>query len=81
MNSEVTVYSLNGCYLCEKAKEHLEYLGKKYTEIKYAKGVDTEKIMELIERTDCTSFPQIFVGDDFIGGHDQIVEFFNNTEF
>lgn len=78
MSEEVTVYSMNGCYLCERAKEHLDYLGKKFKEVKYTKGVDTEKIMNLIELTDCTSFPQIFVGDDFIGGYDQLVEFFNN---
>lgn len=68
------IYSLTNCIMCEKAKEHMNTVGRKYTEIKYDKKRDTDQIMELVERTNCNTFPQIFVNDEFIGGYENLLE-------
>ena len=69
-----TVYSINNCVYCEKAKEVLKSHGKIFTEIPNVKGKDTGEIMELVDKTGCSTFPQIFIGNTFIGGYDQLVD-------
>ncbi len=77
----VKVYSLTNCMYCDKAKEHLKSIGQEFTEIVYDKKTDMEQIMELVDRTNKTSFPQIFVDDEFIGGFEHMLDYFDGVRF
>ena len=71
----IVVHSLNNCVFCDKAKDLLKDKNLIFEEILYNKGTDTDSIMNLVEQTNWSSFPQIFVNDVFIGGYDQLVEY------
>lgn len=73
--SKIIVYSLENCNQCEKAKEFLRSKKLDFTETKYSKTKDGDAIMYLVEQTNWTSFPQIFVDDVFIGGYDHLINF------
>ena len=77
----VKVYSLTNCIYCEKAKDHLKKIGQDFTEIVYDKKTDMDEIMDLVNKTDRNSFPQIFVDDVFIGGFEHVVEYFDDIRF
>lgn len=71
----IKVYSLNNCHFCDKAKEYLRSKNLVFEEITYNKATDTDSIMYIVELTNWTSFPQIFVDDVFIGGYDQLLDY------
>lgn len=71
----ITIHSLNNCVFCDKAKEFLKERNIGYKEITYNKGRDTDLIMELVEVTKQTSFPQIYIDGEFIGGYEQLVNY------
>jgi glutaredoxin len=71
----IKVHSLYNCVYCDKAKEYLRSKGLVFEEITYNKAIETDSIMYLVELTNCTSFPQIFVDDVFIGGYEQLLEY------
>lgn len=68
-----TIYSLNNCIFCDRAKDFLHSKNIDFIEIRYVKGPDTDKIMELVELTGCSAFPQIFYNNAFIGGYTQLL--------
>ena len=71
----IKVHSLYNCLYCDKAKEFLRSKNINFEEIKYDKSEDTDSIMYLVELTNCTSFPQIFVDDVFIGGYFELLNY------
>jgi glutaredoxin 3 len=64
------VYTTNFCGYCVRAKRLLEARGFPYTEISVAG--DNAARMELMQRTGWRTLPQIFVGDTFVGGADEL---------
>lgn len=71
----IKVYSLYNCNYCDKAKDYLRSKNLVFEEVTYDKSTETDSIMYLVELTNCTSFPQIFVDDVFIGGYEHLLEY------
>lgn len=68
----VTIYTTGSCPFCIMAKRFLDNKDVSYTEIRIDQ--DMEKRAEMIERSQRTSVPQIFIGDHHVGGFDDMQE-------
>lgn len=64
------VYTKNYCPFCQMAKSLLTNKGIEFEEIYL--GNDVEKMMELAKKTGMKTVPQIFIGDQLIGGYDDL---------
>ena len=70
--SHVTIYTKPYCPYCVRALSLLEEKGVAFTEIEAA--FDPEKRQEMVQRAGGrATFPQIFVGDQHIGGCDEMM--------
>ncbi len=69
--TKVTIYSIDGCPFCAKAKSFLAEKGISYKEIEVLPGSDAWR--EMKERTGSGSLPQILIGDEPIGGYCDLV--------
>ncbi|MDX6667446.1 MAG: glutaredoxin 3 [Solirubrobacteraceae bacterium] len=67
---EVTVYTTDPCRRCGNAKAILERYDVSYEEVNLSK--DPVGRAELAQRTGLMTFPQIVVGDETIGGLDDL---------
>lgn len=65
----VKVYTKDYCPYCEMAKRLLSQRGIEFEEVKLG---SPEEFMELKKRTGMQTVPQIFWGDQLIGGFDQL---------
>ncbi|AMW79831.1 glutaredoxin [Acinetobacter sp. TGL-Y2] len=71
MTAQVTIYSTNMCPYCVRAKQLLERKGIEYKEVNLSKEA-SEVRLELMQKTNHRTVPQIFIKDQFIGGFDQL---------
>ncbi|MBU3847352.1 MAG: glutaredoxin 3 [Candidatus Acinetobacter avistercoris] len=71
MTAQVTVYSTNMCPYCVRAKQLLERKGIEYKEVNLSKEAP-EVRLELMQKTNYRTVPQIFIKEQFIGGFDQL---------
>jgi glutaredoxin 3 len=69
--ANVTIYTKPYCPYCIRAVSLLEKKGVEFTEIEAA--FDPEKRQEMMRRSGRATFPQIFVGDQHIGGCDDMM--------
>ena len=69
--ADVIVYSTTVCPYCVRAKQLLERKGVAYKEINLSQQTP-EVRLELMQRTNHRTVPQIFIKDQFIGGFDQL---------
>jgi glutaredoxin 3 len=70
--SHVTIYTRPFCGFCARALKLLNDKGADFTEIEA--GMDPDKRREMMDRSGGRStFPQIFVGDEHIGGCDDML--------
>ena len=70
--SHVTIYTKPYCPYCVRALDLLEKKGVEFTEIEAA--FDPEKRQEMMQRAHGrATFPQIFVGEQHIGGCDEMM--------
>ena len=70
--AQVTIYTKPYCPYCVRAVSLLEKKGVEFTEIEAA--FDPEKRQEMLQRAHGkATFPQIFVGDEHIGGCDDMM--------
>ena len=69
--AHVTIYTKPYCPYCIRAVSVLEKKGVEFTEIEAAS--DPEKRREMLQRSGRSTFPQIFVGDQHIGGCDEMM--------
>ena len=67
----VTMYTTDNCSKCAGAKMLLGRREIPYEEINLARDPDGRA--ELIKRTGMITFPQILIGDEPIGGFDQLL--------
>lgn len=70
MPKQITVYTTNYCPYCTRAKNLLKTRGFAFQEIDLTH--DADKRRELEAKTGWMSVPMIFIGDDFIGGSDDL---------
>ena len=68
----ITIYTKDYCPYCVKAKSLLSSLGANYEEVDITNSPDT--IMELVKKAGMRTVPQIFVGDECLGGYDSIAK-------
>ena len=69
----VTIYTKAMCPYCSRALRLLSDKGAEITEIKA--GFDADKKTEMIQRSGGgRTFPQIFVGDEHVGGCDDLMK-------
>jgi len=72
MTQPVTIYTKPFCPYCIRALTLLEQKGVEFTEIEAA--FDPDKRQEMIQRSGGrATFPQIFVGEQHIGGCDDMM--------
>lgn len=68
--SSVKVYTTVACPYCSRAKALLDARGIGYEEINL--GRDPETRASLAQQTGMMTFPQILVGDELVGGFDEL---------
>ena len=69
--AQVTIYTRPFCGYCSRAIGLLGEKGVDYTEIEA--GMDPAKRQEMMQRSGRSTFPQIFIGDQHIGGCDEMM--------
>ena len=69
--SPVTVYTTDECRRCITAKTLLSKRGVGFEEINLAKDPDGRA--ELARRTGMVTFPQIVIGEETLGGLDELI--------
>ena len=74
----VEIYTTPICPYCIRAKMLLKSKDISYQE--YDVSRDSEKRMEMLERSQRTSVPQIFIGNHHVGGSDDLMEIAHNGE-
>lgn len=69
--ADVVIYSTTVCPYCVRAKQLLERKGVQFKEINLSNEAPEVRV-ELMQRTNHRTVPQIFINDAFIGGFDQL---------
>ncbi len=69
----VKIYSLENCPYCERAKALFKGRGVAFEEIKVDRG-NTVLVQALAQQTGMRTFPQIFIGDQLVGGFSELDE-------
>ena len=69
--AKVTIYTRPFCGYCARALSVLTEKGADFTEIEA--GMDPALRQEMMTRSGRTTFPQIFVGEQHIGGCDDMM--------
>lgn len=69
--AKVTIYTRPFCPYCSRALALLNEKGADFTEIEA--GMDPALRQEMMQRSGRNTFPQIFVGDQHIGGCDDMM--------
>lgn len=72
----VIVYSSNYCPFCVRAKQLLDRKGVDYEEIRV--DSDPKLMQEMMERSQRRTVPQIFIGGQGVGGHEELAELDRN---
>jgi glutaredoxin 3 len=67
----IIVYTADPCARCSNAKALLQRRGIAYQEVNLSKDPDGRA--ELARRTGMLTFPQITIGDETLGGLDELV--------
>ncbi len=70
MLANVTIYTRQLCGYCVAAKRLLESKGIAFQEVDATFQPDRRR--EMMERSGRSTFPQIFVGDDHVGGCEEL---------
>ena len=77
--AEVTIYTTSTCPYCKMAKELLKQKGIDYEERMVEFG--SEELVDLVSRTHHRTVPQIFFGEEFIGGYDDLQKYLTTKVF
>jgi glutaredoxin 3 len=70
--AKTEIYLTNWCPYCHQAKALLDRKGVDYVGIDLTHA-EPEQLQEMRERSGRTSVPQIFIGDDHVGGFDDLL--------
>ncbi len=70
--SKVEVFCTPFCPYCIRAKSLLESKGVEYEEIRV--DLDKDRHQEMVQRSNRTSVPQIFIDDYHVGGCDDLFD-------
>jgi glutaredoxin 3 len=75
---QAVIWSKDFCGYCDLAKRLLEQKGIKYEERKIGTGWTKEQLLESVPTA--RTVPQIFLDDKLIGGHDDLIKYFNEVK-
>ena len=78
----VKIYSKPSCPNCVQAKSLLEQKGFKYEELILGKDITPDQLFEEFDNLGLDrprSAPQIFVHQKYVGGYDQLIKYFEET--
>ncbi|MFZ5802706.1 MAG: glutaredoxin 3 [Candidatus Omnitrophota bacterium] len=78
MEPKVKIYTTQYCPYCRKAKDLLARKGIRFAD--YDLTNDEEKKEEMMEKTGWTTVPIIFIGEEFIGGADDLFALENSGQ-
>lgn len=74
---DVTLYSKDNCPWCDKTRNLLNEKNVPFKELKYGFDFSREELLEkMSSNTDKITVPQIFFGDEHVGGYKDLEEFF-----
>lgn len=76
---KVKIYTWTFCPFCVEAKNILKKKNIEFEEIVI--DGDNRALSSLKEKTDCSTVPQIFVGEKFIGGCDDLKALIEKGDF
>ncbi len=68
----IEIYTKPYCPYCHRAKALLDAKGLSYTEFDVSR--DADKLAEMLERSQRRTVPQIFIGEQHIGGSDELMK-------
>lgn len=71
----IKVYTKPNCPWCVKAKELLNNLGVKYSELKLNEDYTREELRKLVPENLPLTVPQVFVYNKRIGGYEDLKEY------
>ena len=74
----VVIYTTTSCPYCVQAKRLLDRKGVPYSEVDVT--ADADKRMEMMKASGRRTVPQIFIGEQSIGGFDELYELEQNGE-
>lgn len=66
----VLIYTLRSCPFCVRAKALLDSKGIGYREVDVT--LDSDERVAVSRKTRHRTFPQIFIGESFVGGCDEL---------
>jgi len=69
---KIEIYSTEYCPYCTRARMLLDSKGVPYTELRVDQDLNLRN--EMVQRSNRTSVPQIFIGNKHIGGFDDLAE-------
>jgi len=69
--NKVQIYTSSSCPYCIRAKQLLDSKGIDYDEVNLDK--DPQKKLETMQKLNWRTVPIILIGDEVIGGYDQLV--------
>lgn len=67
---KVTIYTKGYCPYCQRAVRMLKEAGADFVEHDITNDPDTYSKVK--KQTSCQTVPQVFIGDEFIGGSDDL---------
>jgi len=67
---QVKIYSKKICPFCVAAKNLLEQKGVSFEEVML--DGKHEELQQLVQKTNFRTVPQIFIGEEFIGGYQEL---------
>jgi glutaredoxin 3 len=69
--NQIMLYTTEPCGFCRQAKALLNKRGLTYDEINLA--MDADGRAELAQRTGMMTFPQVIIGDELVGGFNELL--------
>ena len=70
MTPKIEMYTTGMCPYCVRAKMLLQNKGMKWEEIRV--DIEHERMLEMMQRSERRTVPQIFIDDRHVGGFDDI---------
>ncbi|KRX05364.1 Thioredoxin-like fold [Pseudocohnilembus persalinus] len=75
---QITIFSISDCKFCQKSKQMLKEIGKQFNEINL--DLYPIKKKDMIEMSQKLSVPQIFIGNYYLGGSDDLEKFIGQNK-
>ena len=77
--SKITVYTTSYCPYCIAAVQLLQQKGVEFKEIDLSD--QPEELSDLKKRTGWPTVPQVFIGEDLVGGYSELAAMNDSGEF